>query len=90
MPRAYYEALELVLQSERDQGDEFVIYSEGPLSASVCSSLDKDEVITRMAKITCGTTTGWVFADEPFATGETNPCLCNQNPQTHHHYLFHC
>ena len=86
-----YQAWERELTAEREQGEEFVVYAEGLLYASVCSSLPQEEVIQRMGHVTSGTQAGWVFSDHSaFASGQPNPCPCDKKPETHKHYLFNC
>lgn len=88
---ASQEVIEMMEQRERveeESGDSFVIYSEGLLFASVCSSLKKEEVERRMARIPCGTTNGWTLSSKDFNNGSPNGCPCDQKPTTHHHYLF--
>jgi len=83
------EALEAAIKEP--QGEDFVMYAQGLFMASVCSSLNKEETINRMASIPSGTTAGWIFCDnETFRTDEPNPCPCNDKPDTHKHYLFEC
>jgi hypothetical protein len=73
------------------EGPDFQMYTMGLLFLSVCSSLGKEATVARMASIPSGTRAGWVFSDdETFATGESNPCPCEQKPDTHMHYLFNC
>ena len=70
---------------------DFLIYAEGLVSASVCSSLPQEEVEKRMAAQMCGTASGWVLSKAPtFRQGQPNPCPCERNPATHKHYLFEC
>ena len=83
------EALEQAIKA--GEGEDFTIYRQGICMASVCSSLGKEETVSRMASIPSGTTAGWLFCDnETFHTGEPNPCPCNEKPETHKHYLFEC
>ena len=70
------------------QMDDFVVYAEGLCYASVCSPLPQADVEARMAARLCGTQAGWALAEEPFQTGEPNPCPCDKRPATHKHYLF--
>ncbi len=67
---------------------EFVVYSDGIVYQSVCSSLGDEETLQRMQGTVSGTSNGWQFAKEPFRNGEPNPCPCDQHPETHKHYLF--
>lgn len=70
---------------------DFEVISEGLVSATVCSSLPREEVNERMARHFTGISSGWTPADEPtFSNGTPNPGPCNENPETHTHYLFHC
>ena len=67
---------------------EFIVYFEGLCFASVCSSLSQQEVEAKMKMHLCGISTGWVLSDKGFAGGEPNPSPCDQQPETHKHYLF--
>ena len=67
---------------------EFVVYIEGLCFASVCSSLSQQEVEAKMKMHLCGTSTGWILDSEPFNNGMPNPSPCDQQPETHKHYLF--
>lgn len=70
---------------------EFTIYAIGICSASVCSSLPAEEVKKRMSAEPTGVSSPWQLAeDDAFADGTPMPCLCNEMPETHKHYLFHC
>lgn len=87
-PEALEEAIK---KSKGEQSKDFIIYDDGLVSASVCSSLPQEEVEKRMKRVITGVTGGWRFAnDGNFSSGEANPCPCNQQPKTHKHYLFHC
>ena len=83
------EALEAAITAE--EGDDFTIYSEGLVNASVCSSLGLEETVARMQRRISGTDAGFILSENKnFSTGQTNPCPCERNPKTHQHYLFHC
>ena len=70
-------------------GPEFMVYSEGLLYAWVCSPLHHSEVESRMASRPCGTRHGWTLSDHSeLASGESNPCPCEDDPETRKHYLF--
>lgn len=74
-----------------DPSLEFTVYAEGLFYASVCSSLTKEQTQDRMAARPSGTSFGWQLSeDEKFANGQPNPCPCDQQPDTHTHYLFEC
>ena len=82
------EALEAAITADED--DDFTVYAEGLLYASVCSSLGKEETVARMARRPSGVG-GWMLSDdEEFPQGQPNPCPCDQRPGTHQHYLFGC
>lgn len=74
--------------------EKVIPYAVGLLSASVCAdnSLTPIEVQIEFNKMEpCGTQNGWVLSkDTNFRTGATNPCPCDQNPETRTHYLFEC
>jgi hypothetical protein len=72
-----------------NHASELVIYAEGLCYASVCTSLDDEELDRRMAARPATATRGWVRStDSHFAGGQTNPCPCDQRPETHRHVLF--
>lgn len=69
---------------------DFKAYSVGLCFASVCTSLSLSESTQRL-NLEYSTGVGpWEKSDEKFRTGDSNPCPCNENPQTHKHYLFVC
>jgi len=66
------------------------VYSEGVMCACVCSDLSQEEVIEHMkTRHRAGETLVWELSEEPFATGEPNPCPCDTLPGCKH-YLFYC
>lgn len=70
---------------------DFEIYNLGIVCASVCSSLPVEEVKRRMASEPTGISSKWTLSeDKTFSGGQSNPCPCNDNPDTHKHYLFNC
>ena len=71
---------------------DFTVYAEGLCYASVCTSLPREEVESRMNRERPpGTELGWRISDEPtFKGGEPNPCPCHDQPDTHRHYLMVC
>ena len=83
------EKLEQAITAQEETGI-FEVYLEGLVSASVCSSLSQEETIARMKARITGITSRWELSIKPFRTGETNPCPCNNHPDTHKHYLFVC
>jgi len=59
-------------------------YSVGLCYASVCTD---DDDATMLASINLSHPTGvgeWQIADEPFASGDPNPCPCNHDAAKRH------
>lgn len=77
-----------------DLQEKVIPYNVGMLSASVCAdnSLSPEEVEAEFNRISpSGTTHGWKLSEEShFRQGNTNPCQCNQFPESRTHYLFVC
>lgn len=70
---------------------DFTAYAVGLCCASVCTSLDVEAATVRLnAAHPTGLDHGWTHAEEPFRTGESNPCPCHDHPATHRHFLFIC
>lgn len=70
---------------------EFTIYSNGICFCSVCSSLSPEETEMRINRENpSGTLGGWLLTEDDFMDGDPNPVPCNENPETHKHYLFAC
>lgn len=68
----------------------FTVYSMGLCMASVCTSLSVEEAAARLnIQEPAGGTLEWRLADEPFRTGEPNPCPCNDGGGNRH-MLFEC
>ena len=74
----------------KNNPDEFVVYGQGLVNASVCSSLPLKEVCARMARLPTGVGPWHISDDTEFAAGQPMPSPCDQRPATHKHYLFHC
>lgn len=67
------------------------VYSLGFCFLSACSCLTLEETTARVnEECPTGLDWRWELSDELFRTGELNPCLCNESPDTHKHYLFSC
>lgn len=69
-------------------------YSIGIITMSVCAdknvSIEEIEEHINLVHPT-GINTRWQLSkDKYFASGETNPCNCDQNPNTRKHYLLNC
>ena len=71
---------------------EIEFYSIGLCCMSVCFSLPVDDVIERAnSEHPTGISSRWYLSDDKtFKTGQTNPCSCERNPETHKHYLLNC
>lgn len=70
------------------------VYSLGLVSCSVCApremTRDEVEAAVNVAEPT-GISSEWRVSDEPtFSGGQPNPCPCEQQPESHVHYLMHC
>lgn len=71
--------------------EDFVIYSGGICFCSVCSRLSLEETTKRVNNENpTGISSNWQLSERNFDSGETNPCACNDYPETHKHYLFEC
>jgi len=74
--------------------EKVIPYSVGLLAASVCAAneLTPEEVEKEFNRINpAGTINGWKISDDThFKGGATNPCPCDQHPDTRTHYLFNC
>lgn len=70
---------------------EFIPYSVGFISASVCSRLSIEETTKRLNyERPTGITSQWTLStDKTFATGEPQGCQCPDHPDNKH-YLFTC
>ncbi len=70
----------------------FEAYSVGICSASVCTSLSVKEATEKLnLEHPTGIVSDWHLSeDENFASGDTNPFPCKDDPETHKHYLFNC
>ena len=66
------------------------IMSEGPFYRSLCVEKDcTPEEINQFWQVS-GTERGWQISSNPtFATGQTNPCVCEDDPERMH-YLQDC
>lgn len=74
--------------------EKVIPYSIGLFSASVCAdnSLSPEDVEKEFNKLNpAGTTNGWMLSEDThFRQGNTNPCPCEDYPETRKHYLFDC
>jgi hypothetical protein len=71
------------------------VYGLGIVHASVCAPSDMP--IADMLRDAnhqtgpIGLDHGWVLSDDAtFSGGEPNPCPCDQQPDSHLHYLLEC
>lgn len=71
---------------------EFSPYAVGLCYASVCSSLPAGQIAARLnLSNPTGLSSRWKLStDEKFKGGEPNPCICEDFPVTHKHYLLTC
>lgn len=65
----------------------------GIVHCSVCvpKDMSKEDIELEVNRINpTGISSEWKISDNThFNTGETNPCICNQNPEKMH-YLMNC
>ena len=69
------------------------LYAIGLLHVSACAPVRMGvaEVATEVDGLNpTGLKHGWVVEAEAFATGEPNPCPCNDHPETRRHWLLTC
>ncbi len=71
---------------------EFEAYSVGICCMSVCSSLQPGEIVRRAnQEYPTGISSRWEISEnKTFADGTPMPCPCENNPETHKHYLLNC
>jgi hypothetical protein len=71
--------------------DHLFVYSEGPVMASVCTDLPKDQVANEMNRThPTGVASGWTISGEArFKTGEPNGRVCDEDLDRRH-YLMEC
>lgn len=74
------------------KSEDFEAYAIGICSASICTSLPIDEAVKRMnTEHPTDISSEWVLSeDKTFAGGQPNPTPCENNPETHKHYLLIC
>lgn len=74
--------------------EKLIVYSVGIVAMSVCV----DKKLTRKeiehlanAEQPTGISSKWkISKDKTFASGESNPCQCDQHPNARKHYLLNC
>jgi hypothetical protein len=69
------------------------VYKEGLCAVSVCADkgMTKEEVAEEVNALnSTGIGSQWSVTDETFATGEPNPCPCNDDPENKEHWVLHC
>lgn len=81
------------MSEQREQAEpmaDVVAYSVGLCFASVCTALSAAETTAYMHEHhPTGISSQWDISDEPFRTGEPNPCPC-EDDKSRKHYLFVC
>lgn len=69
-----------------------VVYASGLLCCSVCApvGMSRAELEREVNRIhPCGTRKGWTISTDPtFASGQPNPCPCNDHPTERQHWLL--
>lgn len=72
--------------------EEFEAYTVGLVSMSICTNIESRKKIEEIANIEepTGISSRWeISPDEIFASGQSNPCPCEQK-SGFKHYLMHC
>lgn len=71
--------------------DTVIVYAEGVLVSSVCTSLPPEKMIRKLNRThPTGIGSKWQISSDPtFRTGQTNPCVCEKDPDRKH-YLVEC
>lgn len=70
---------------------DFELYAAGGGCASVCTTLPDEEATEQLNRVyPTGIRSRWEVSDDDFADGSTNPCPCDDHPETHRHILFNC
>lgn len=71
-----------------------VVYSVGVVHASACypAGMDLEDLTAAVNRIAGPTGVGpWTPSDaDTFASGQTNPCPCDRDPDDRLHRLFNC
>lgn len=69
----------------------FEAYAVGLIYASACTNLTNEEATVRLNhEHPTGIASGWAVSDDAaFASGQPNPCPCEQSPGRRH-VLFSC
>jgi hypothetical protein len=71
----------------------FYVYKSSVCYMSVCVIAAMEtyqiEAMANQANPT-GLDHEWAIANEPFRSGEPNPCKCNNDPANRKHYLLSC
>jgi hypothetical protein len=73
--------------------DELEVYSLGLVACSICTNIKDPKKIEMLVNMRCptGITSPWkISKSEKFHSGQTNPCPCENKPETHKHYLLEC
>lgn len=77
------------LESERI----YCIAGPGICAVSVCAPKDtpRDEIEAWVNQESpTGISSPWAISEDDFASGESNPCPCDQQPEERLHYLLNC
>ena len=71
---------------------DYKCYTVGLCAASVCTRLSDEETTKRLnMEHPVGFGPGWTISkDTHFRQGQTNPCPCEDMPDTHRHILYEC
>ena len=76
------------MNGAREAPYDFMIYVDGPKTASVCTSLANEAAERRMNRERPAYAPWRVSASATFRDGTQNGCSCRDFPDTHRHLLF--
>ncbi len=68
------------------------IYASGVIHLSICvpENMDREAIVEEVNRMSpTGIRSQWQISEEPFRTGESNPCVCEED-NTRKHYLMVC
>lgn len=68
------------------------VYAHGVVHLSVCvpAEMTREAIAQEVnSRYPTGISSQWEISEEPFRTGESNPCVCNED-KSRKHYLMVC
>lgn len=78
-------------ESENQNDVEVIVYAVGLVAASVCTNGTLENALTVIdATHPTGLGHGWSHSNDVFRGHHSNTLPCNNQPDTHTHYLLQC